>query len=54
MSSLPLRDIPDSIPKHIQTSLWESLCGSWVDERSAQEIIDDIYNSRTMGREFSW
>lgn len=28
-----------------------SLAGSWIDERSTEEIIADIVGSRTMGRE---
>jgi len=26
------------------------LCGAWISEKSAEEIIDDIYNSRSSGR----
>jgi len=33
-----------------QSDIWERLVGKWEDERSAEEIIDDIYSSRTPGR----
>jgi len=28
-----------------------SLCGSWKDNKTAEEIIDDIYSSRNFGKE---
>lgn len=36
-----------------QKAACEQLIGSWDDDRSAEEIIADIANSRTMGREVS-
>ena len=33
-----------------QADLWRSLSGKWEDERSAEEIIEDIYEHRTAGR----
>jgi len=42
-----------SISSAAQISIWQDLCGAWVDERSTQEIVDDICSSRTMGREVS-
>jgi len=33
-----------------QIEVWERLVGKWEDERSAEEIIDDIYSNRTPGR----
>lgn len=39
------------IPKSIQMNLWENLSGTWEDERTTEEIITEIYNSRTQGRE---
>jgi len=42
-----------AIPPSAQVSLWQDLCGQWQDERSTQEIINDIRSSRTMGREVS-
>ena len=40
-----------SISPAAQISIWQDLCGAWEDERSTQEIVDDIRSSRTMGRE---
>ena len=34
-----------------QVRLWETLCGAWQDERSADEISMDIVRQRTAGRE---
>ena len=33
-----------------QFEAWERLIGKWEDERSAQEIIADIYSKRSPGR----
>jgi hypothetical protein len=33
-----------------QTAMWRGLSGKWQDERSAEEIIEDIYENRTAGR----
>ena len=30
---------------------WKKLAGKWKDKRSTEEIIDDIYSSRTIGRD---
>jgi plasmid stability protein len=35
----------------LQADLWLALCGLWQDERSADEIIEDIRARRTPGRE---
>lgn len=40
------------ISKDTQVKIWEKLAGTWEDDRSTQEIINDIYDSRTLGREF--
>lgn len=40
------------ISKDTQIRIWERLAGSWEDDRSTQEIINDIYDNRTLGREF--
>jgi plasmid stability protein len=34
-----------------QAELWAALAGRWEDERPTAEIIADIRNSRTLGRE---
>lgn len=41
----------DSIPLNLQEDLWKDLCGKWEDERSTGEIVADIREQRTMGRE---
>ncbi|MFW5690049.1 MAG: FitA-like ribbon-helix-helix domain-containing protein [Spirochaetota bacterium] len=33
-----------------QSDIWERLGGTWIDDRSTEEIIEDIYSSRTTGR----
>ena len=38
------------IPKESQIRIWEKLMGKWEDDRSAKEIIEDIYAHRTPGR----
>lgn len=39
------------ISKETQISIWEKLSNEWDDQRSTKEIIEDIYSSRTLGRE---
>jgi plasmid stability protein len=36
--------------KELQLSIWNDVCGKWDDGRSSDEIINDIYSSRTKGR----
>lgn len=38
------------IPKESQMRIWEKLQGKWEDDRTAEEIIEDIYAHRTPGR----
>ena len=33
-----------------QIKIWQNLCGQWKDNRSTDEIIRDIIDSRTEGR----
>lgn len=40
-----------NISKETQVNIWKKLSNEWDDQRSTKEIIDDIYNSRTLGRE---
>jgi plasmid stability protein len=40
------------ISKVSQINLWRNLSGKWEDTRTSEEIIKDIYDSRTLGREF--
>jgi plasmid stability protein len=39
------------IPRNLQDDLWKDLCGKWEDARSAKEIVSDIREQRTLGRE---
>lgn len=39
------------LSKSTQLEIWKDLLGSWQDNRSTREIIDDIYSHRTSGRE---
>ena len=41
------------ISRETQLDLWEGLCGKWKDPRSPAEIIDDLRQSRTPGRDVS-
>lgn len=40
------------ISKVSQVNLWRNSSGEWEDTRTSEEIINDIYDSRTLGREF--
>lgn len=40
------------ISKETQTRVWNKLSGEWKDKRNTNEIIDDIYSTRSAGREF--
>ena len=33
-----------------QIEVWERLAGEWDDERSTEDIVNDIYSNRTAGR----
>lgn len=37
--------------KDRQLDVWEKLAGSWDDDRSTAEIVNDIVEHRTLGRE---
>jgi len=39
------------IPRSLQDDLWKDLCGKWEDSRSTREIVGDIREQRTLGRE---
>jgi plasmid stability protein len=39
------------ISKETQIDLWKEIMGKWEDERATENIIKDIYDSRTLGRE---
>jgi len=40
----------DAVTPELQVEMWRMLAGGWIDERSTEEIIADIYTSRTKGR----
>lgn len=40
----------NSLSKESQLAIWEELIGRWKDDRTAKEIIEDIYTHRTAGR----
>ncbi|MFP4548673.1 MAG: FitA-like ribbon-helix-helix domain-containing protein [Fidelibacterota bacterium] len=42
----------DHISKTSQISIWKKLSNSWQDDRTTEEIKNDIYENRTLGREF--
>ena len=44
--------VKKDISKNTQIKIWKRLSKEWQDDRTTDEIIDDIYNSRTTGREF--
>ncbi|MBP9887286.1 MAG: Arc family DNA-binding protein [Leptospiraceae bacterium] len=41
------------LSKDTQVKIWNKLSGKWKDKRKTSEIIDDIYSTRSKGREFS-
>lgn len=46
-------NIRDSVPRSTQLSIWQELCGTWEDSRSTKEIIGDITDHRTFGRDIN-
>lgn len=44
--------IKNHISKSSQINIWKKLSNSWQDDRTTQEITEDIYQNRTLGREF--
>jgi len=40
-----------NLTKELQINIWRSLSEKWEDDRSAEEIIKDIYDRRTKGRD---
>jgi len=39
------------VSKETQMEIWENLSGKWEDIRDSEEIMSDIYNKRTKGRD---
>ncbi|MBD3386204.1 Arc family DNA-binding protein [candidate division KSB1 bacterium] len=46
-----LFDFHSNLSKDLQVDIWKNLSLKWQDDRSSDEIIKDIYQHRTMGRE---
>ena len=46
-----INKIQKRIPTSIQINLWNNLSTTWKDTRATDDIIEDIYASRTMGRD---
>jgi len=40
-----------SLKTELKEDPWKKLAGKWKDKRSTAKIIDDIYSSRTIGRD---
>jgi hypothetical protein len=51
---LHLFDLKRNISKNAQINIWKKLSKEWQDDRTYDEIINDIYDSRTLGREFQF
>jgi plasmid stability protein len=49
-SNRPVEDAK-AVVASTQLAVWRQLGGHWDDERSAEEIISDIYKHRTPGRD---
>lgn len=45
------KNINRKISKEVQINMWEKISGLWEDKRSTEEIIEDIYSNRSVGRE---
>lgn len=39
------------LSKSTRIEIWKRLLGTWEDNRSTREIIEDIYSNRTVGRD---
>ena len=46
-----LFNIKSNTTKELQVNIWRGLAAKWEDDRTANEIINDIYERRTMGRD---
>ncbi len=41
----------NAVSKDVQLSIWSNLSGKWEDTRKTENIINDIYENRTKGRD---
>lgn len=46
-----LHNNKSNINKELQVGIWRNLSSKWEDDRSTEDIIKDIYEQRTMGRD---
>ena len=44
-------DLGPLIGRSTQLQIWRQLTGTWEDTRATQEIVADIYDNRTPGRD---
>jgi plasmid stability protein len=44
-------NIKRNVSRDSQIEIWKKLSKQWKDDRTTEEIIEDIYDSRTLGRE---
>jgi plasmid stability protein len=42
-----------TINKNSQLDIWKRLSEEWQDDRATSEIIDDIYENRSLGRDIN-
>jgi len=48
--SKSVTNLKNYLSNDTQIKLWQNLCGKWKDSRSSVEIISDIIDSRSEGR----
>ena len=41
------------VSRETRARLWKRISGKWEDDRKTEDIIEDIYKSRSKGRDFS-
>ncbi len=46
-----MADVKAGMTKELQVNIWRNLASKWEDDRSSDEIIEDIYKHRTLGRD---
>ena len=52
-AAISSRQTCSSFSPAAQAGAWKALCGEWKDSRKTSEIVDDIRQHRSMGREVS-
>jgi len=43
----------ETIPKELQLKIWNNLSGKWIDDRTTEQIKENIINTRTLGRDIN-